>query len=120
LTTLSFSKYSILADRRELLRLAICSTIELLQLKPQKLLCLHYNRSTIHPENDEEPALVEAERLYEKMLENITNKVIIGLSDNTSSMSGYAQKELFGKQAFHPNFDRIENNANNTTSNQVS
>jgi hypothetical protein len=56
-TTLSFSKHSILADRRELLRLAICSTIELLQLEPQKLLCLHYNRSTIHPENDEEQAL---------------------------------------------------------------
>ena len=113
MTTLSFSKYSILADRRELLRLAICSTIELLQLEPQKLLCLHYNRSTIHPENDEEPALVEAERLYEKMLENITNKVIIGLSDNTSSMSGYAQKELCREEGFHPNLDMTENDSNN-------
>ena len=37
---------------------------------------LNYNQSTIQPENDEEPILVEAERLYEKMLENITKKVV--------------------------------------------
>jgi hypothetical protein len=37
--------------------------------------------------------LVEAERLYEKMLENITNKLVTDLSDNISSMSSFALKE---------------------------
>ena len=83
----------VLADRRRLLRMAIQSVIELLRLDPQKFHSFYYNQSTIQPENDEEPALVEAERLYEKMLENITNKVVTNLSDNISSMSSFAQKE---------------------------
>ena len=83
----------VLADRRRLLRMAIQSVIELLRLDPQKFHSFYYNQSTIQPENDEEPALVEAERLYEKMLENITNKVITNLSDNISSMSSFALKE---------------------------
>ena len=66
----------VLADRRRLLRMAIQSVIELLRLDPQKFHAFYYNQSTIQPENNEEPILVEAERLYEKMLENITNKVI--------------------------------------------
>ena len=74
--------------------MAIQSVIELLRLDPQKFHSFYYNQSTIQPENDEEPALVEAERLYEKMLENITNKVVTNLSDNISSMSSFAQKEL--------------------------
>jgi hypothetical protein len=65
----------ILADRRRLLRMAIQSVIELLRLDPQKFHAFYYNQSTIQPENDEEPALIEADRLYEKMLENITNKI---------------------------------------------
>jgi hypothetical protein len=68
----------------------------------------------------EEPLLVEAEQLYEKMLENITNKIVTSLSGNTSSAWTIAQQELFGKQAFHPNFDRNENNMDNTTNKQVS
>ena len=83
----------VLADRRRLLRMAIQSVIELLRLDPQKFHSFYYNQSTIQPENDEEPALVEAERLYEKMLENITNKVVTNLSDNISSMSSFPQKE---------------------------
>ena len=83
----------VLADRRRLLRMAIQSVIELLRLDPQKFHAFYYNQSTIQPENDEEPILVEAERLYEKMLENITNKVVTNLSDNISSMSSFAQKE---------------------------
>ena len=75
----------VLADRRRLLRMAIRSVIELLRLDPEKFHSYYYNQSTIQPENDEEPALVEAERLYEKMLENITNKVVTSLSDNISS-----------------------------------
>ena len=67
----------VLTDHRQLLRMAIQSVIELLRLDPQKFHAFYYNQSTIQPENDEEPALVEAERLYEKMLENITNKVVI-------------------------------------------
>jgi hypothetical protein len=94
---------SVLADRRELLRLAVRSTIELLRLQPQKFLSLHYNRSTIYPENDEDLALIDAEQLYEKMAENITNKVVTYLSDNISSMSVFAQNRLYGEQAFHPN-----------------
>jgi|GEM_PF-5577937 len=39
---------------------------------------------TVQPENNEEPLLVEAEQLYEKILENITNKVVTNLSDNIS------------------------------------
>ena len=37
--------------------------------------------------------MVEAERLYEKMLEDITNKVVTDLSDNILSMSSVGQKE---------------------------
>jgi hypothetical protein len=67
---------NMLADRRRLLSLAVRSVIELLRLEPQKFLSLHYNRSTIQPENSEEPVLVEADRLYAKMLENITNQAV--------------------------------------------
>ena len=64
--------------------------------------------------------MVEAERLYDKILENITNKVVTNLSDNISSVSTFARQELREEQAFHPNFDRIENNTNNITNNQIS
>ena len=57
----------VLADRRRLLRMAIQSVIELLRLDPLKFHSFYYNQSTIQPENDEEPLLVEAERLYEKI-----------------------------------------------------
>ena len=81
----------ILGDRRELLRLAVRSIIELLQLQPQKILALHYNRSKIHPENDEEPR--KAEQLYEKMLENIPNKAITSVSDDVSACGQYLHKK---------------------------
>jgi hypothetical protein len=42
----------------------------------------------MQPEVDE-PILVEAKGLYEKMLENITNKIVTNLSDNESSMSSF-------------------------------
>ena len=83
----------VLVDRSQLLRIAVQSVIELLRLDPQKFHSYYYNQSTIQPENDEEPALVEAERLYEKMLEKITNKVVTDLSDDISSVSSFAQKE---------------------------
>ena len=83
----------VLADRRRLLRMAIQSVIELLRLDPEKFHSYYYNQSTIQPENDEEPALVEAERLYEKMLESLTNKVVINLNENNSSISSFPQKE---------------------------
>ena len=83
----------VLADRRRLLRMAIQSVIELLRLDPEKFHSYYYNQPTIQPENDEEPLLIEAERLYEKMLENISNKVVTDLSDDTSSVSSSAQKE---------------------------
>ena len=83
----------VLADRRRLLRMAIQSVIELLRLDPQKFHAFYYNQSTIQPENNEEPILVEAERLYEKMLEKITNKVVTVLSDDIPSVSSFAQKE---------------------------
>ena len=83
----------VLEDRRRLLRMAIQSVIELLRLDPQKFHAFYYNQSTIQPENDEEPALVEAERLYGKMLENITNKVVNNLNDNISPISTFAQEE---------------------------
>ena len=84
---------NVLAGRRQLLRTAIQSVIELLRLDPQKFHAFYYNQSTIQPENDEEPILVEAERLYEKMLENITNKVVTNLSDNMSSTSPFVLEE---------------------------
>ena len=83
----------VLADRRQLLRMVIQSVIELLRLDQQKFHAFYYSQSTIQPENNEEPILVEAERLYEKMLENITNKIVTNLSDNISLMSSFAQKE---------------------------
>jgi hypothetical protein len=58
----------------------------------------------VQPENNEEPLLVEAEQLYEKILENITNKVVTNLSDYISFVSVFAQKELYVEQAFHPKF----------------
>ena len=73
--------------------MAIQSVIELLRLDPQKFHAFYYNQSTIQPENNEEPNLVEAERLYEKMLEKITNKVVTVLSDDIPSVSSFAQKE---------------------------
>lgn len=109
----------VLGDRRQLIKVAVQSVIELLRADPQGFHTFYYNRST-RPENNEEPLLVEAEQLYEKMLENITNKIVTSLSDNTSSAWTIAQQELFGKQAFHPNFDRNENNMDNTTNKQVS
>lgn len=72
--------------------MAIQSVIGLLHC-PQKFHSFYYNQSTIQPENDEEPILVEAEKLYEKMLENITNKVITSLSDNISSISPFTLEE---------------------------
>jgi predicted transcriptional regulator len=84
---------NVLTDRKQLLRVAVRSTIELLRLEPQKFRLLYYNTSTIHPENDEDPVLVEAEGLYGKMLENIANKVVTNLSDDISSVSSFAQKE---------------------------
>ncbi len=98
----------VLGDRRELLRLAIQCIIELLRLDPQKFLSLHYNRSTIHPENDEDLVLVDAEQLYEKMLVNITNKVVTNLSDNMSYQPAFTETRWYGKQASHPNFDTSE------------
>jgi chromosome segregation ATPase len=83
----------VLADRRRLLRMAIQSVIELLRLDPQKFHAFYYNQSTTQPENDDEPILVEAERLYEKMFENITNRAVTTLSDNISSISSFPQKE---------------------------
>ena len=83
----------VLSDRRQLLRMAIQSVIELLRLDPQKFHSFYYNQSIMQPENDEEPALVEAERLYEKMLENITNKVVINLNENNLSISSSQQNE---------------------------
>ena len=97
----------VLADRRRLLRMAIQSVIELLRLDPQKFHSFYYNQSTIQPENDQEPALVEAERLYEKMLENITNKVVTNLSDNISSMSSFAQKESSEQNSDDTNLVRL-------------
>jgi hypothetical protein len=57
---------------------------------------------------------VEAEYLYEKMLENITNRVVTNLSDNISSVSTFAQKQLCREEGFHHNFEAIENDLNNT------
>jgi hypothetical protein len=92
----------VLADRRLLLRIAIQSVIELLRLDPQKFHAFYYNQSTIQQENDE-PILVEAEGLYGKMLENITNRAVTNLSDNISSMSSFAQKE-----SSEPNLDDMQ------------
>jgi hypothetical protein len=103
----------VLADRRQLMEMAVQAVIEILRADPQKFRTFYYNQSTVQPANNEEPLLVEAGQVYEKMLESITNKVIIDLSDNKSSMSVFAQRELYEKQAFHPNFDAIENDTNN-------
>ena len=83
----------VLGDRRRLLRTAIQSVIELLRLDPQKFHAFYYNQSTIPENEEEEPILVEAEQLYEKMLENITNKVVTNLSDNMSSTSPFVLEE---------------------------
>ena len=90
---------SVLGDRRQLLRMAIQSVIELLRLDSQKFHAFYYNQSTIQPENNEEPILVEAERLYEKMLENFTNKVVKSLSDNISYQSEFARKQSSEQKA---------------------
>jgi hypothetical protein len=73
--------------------MAIQSVIELLRLDPQKFHSFYYNQSTIQPENNEEPILVEAERLYKKMLENITDKAVTNLSDNIPPISSFMQEE---------------------------
>ncbi len=93
----------ILADRRQLIIMAVQAVIEILRADPQKFHSFYYNQST-QPENNEEPLLVEADQLYEKMLENITNKIVTNLSDNMSYQPAFAQQQLW-KQAFHPNFD---------------
>jgi hypothetical protein len=98
-----------------LVRLSVEAAIELLRLEPQKFRLLYYNTSTTQPENEEDLLLVEAERLYAKMLENITNRVVTSLSDNISSVSASVQKEMCEEQAFHPNFDASENDSDNTT-----
>jgi hypothetical protein len=105
----------ILADRRQLIIMAVQAVIEILRADPQKFRTFYYNQSTVQPANNEEPLLVEAEQLYEKMLENNTNKVVTSLIDNILPVSTFGQLELFSKQAFHPNFDAIKNNSNDTT-----
>lgn len=110
----------ILADRRQLIRMAVQAVIEILRADPMKFHSFYYNRSIVQPENNEEPLLVEAEQLYEKMSENIADKVVTSLSDNVSYHPAFAQQELCGEQAFHPNFNRIENNTNDTINNQAS
>jgi len=110
----------VLADRRRLMRTAVQAVIEILRADPLKFRTFYYNQSTVQPENNEEPLLIEAEQLYEKLLEKITCKVVTDLGDNISSVSTFAQQELCGQQAFHPNFDRIEDNTNSITNNQVS
>jgi hypothetical protein len=109
----------VLGDRRQLIKVAVQSVIKLLRADPQKFHSFYYNQSAVQPGINEEPLLVEAEQLYEKMLESITNKVVTSLSDDISSVSTFAQQELREEQAFHPNFDRIENNTINTTNNQI-
>ena len=106
----------VLADRRRLVRTAVQAVIEILRAEPQKFHSFYYNQSTVQPGNNEDPLLVEAENLYEKILENVTNKAVTSLSDNIiSSVSTFAQQELCEEQAFHPNFDTTENGLNNTT-----
>ena len=61
----------VLADRRRLLRMAIQSVIELLRLDPEKFHSYYYNQSIIQPENDEEPALVEAESFMKRCLKTL-------------------------------------------------
>ena len=95
----------VLADRRQLIGMAVQAVIELLRADPQKFHTFYYNQSILHPANNEEPLLVEAEQLYEKMLENNTNKVVTSLIDNISPVSTFGQQELCRKQAFHPNLD---------------
>jgi hypothetical protein len=101
-------------------RTAVQSVIELLRADPQRFHSFYYNQSTLQPENSEDSLLVEAEQLYEKMLESITNKVVTSLSDDISSVSTIVQQEVRGEQAYHPNFGRIENNTNNIANNQIS
>lgn len=110
----------VLADRRRLVRMAIQAVIEILRADPHKFHSFYYNQSAVQPGINEEPLLVEAEQLYEKMLESITNKAVTSLSDDTPSTSLFTQKGLCEEQAFHPNFDRIENNTNNIANNQIS
>jgi predicted transcriptional regulator len=98
----------VLADRRRLVTTAVQSVIKLLRADPQKFHSFYYNQSTVHPENDEDPLLVEVELLYEKMLENITNKIVTGLTDNMSYQPAFLQQEVCEEKAFHPNFDAIE------------
>jgi hypothetical protein len=103
----------VLADRRRLIKMAVQAVIEILRADPQKFHSFYYNQSTMRPENNE-PLLGEAKQLYEKMLENNTNKVVTSLIENIP-VSTFGQKELCGLQAFHPNFDATENDSNNTT-----
>jgi hypothetical protein len=103
----------VLADRRQLIRMAVQAVIEILRADPQKFRTFYYNQSTVQPANNEEPLLVEAKQIYEKILESNTNKIVTTVIDNISPMSTFGQKELCGEQAFHPNFDAIENNSNN-------
>jgi hypothetical protein len=111
----------VLADRRQLVRTAVQAVIEILRADPQKFSTFYYNQSTLQPAKNEEPILVEAEQLYEKMLESITNNVVTNLSDNMSYQPAFVQQECCEeRQAFHPSFDRVENNMNNTANNQVS
>jgi hypothetical protein len=103
----------VLASRRQLIRVAVQAVIEILRADPQKFHTFYYNQSTVYPENNEEPLLVEAEQLYEKILENFTDKIATNLSGNISSVLVFPHNRLYGEQAFHPNFDAIENDTNN-------
>jgi hypothetical protein len=104
----------ILADRRHLIEMAVQAVIEILRADPQKFHTFYYNQSTVQPANNEDPLLVETGQVYERMLENNTNKVVTTVIDNISPMSIFGQKELCGEQAFHPDFVTIKNNSNNT------
>jgi chromosome segregation ATPase len=104
----------ILADRRQLISMAVQAVIEILRADPQKFRTFYYNQSTVQPANNEEPLLVEAEQLYEKILVYNTNRVVTSLSDNISSVSTFTQQELCGQQAFHPDFEAIKNDSNDT------
>lgn len=83
----------VLADRRQLISVAVQSVIEILRADPQKFHTFYYNQSTVQPESSEDPLLVEAELVCQKMLENISGKVITNLSENNLSISSFPQKE---------------------------
>ncbi len=100
-----------LEDRRMFLRTSLRSLIRSLLKDPNRFYAYYFNtplrtssslggqciQDDKIRQDYEDRVIDEAEKLYSKTVENITNEVITSLGDNDSSISSFTQKEEYDR-----------------------